>query len=54
MDNGEWQDWLEEELDRLAHEEEADEADEADEAEEEAWAIAQMERRMSAYFENVL
>jgi len=50
MDNGEWQDWLEEEADRLEYEEEAREWDDS---EEEAWADAQIERQMSAFFENV-
>jgi len=50
MDNGEWQDWLEEEADRLEYEEEAREWDAS---EEEAWADAQIERQMSAFFENV-
>ena len=50
MNNGEWQDWLEAEADRLEYEAEAREWD-ADE--DQAAADAQMESRMSAFFENV-
>ena len=48
MDNGEWQDWLEAEADRLEYEAEAREWDAA---EDQAAADAHMERRMSAFFE---